>query len=141
MWSVAALAVLVTAIRMHYAPAALILLGLFSLRSGRKLTLVLAVAALVAAVGVFDAVTWNGGLFHSYVVNIAYNLVAGGLRASESPPWQFLWWLALAGAGLNLLVIALALRDPRRYGLLLCGSTATRARWIDHGSGSSWDTR
>ena len=33
--------------------------------------LVLAVAALVAAVG----------LFHSYVVNIAYNLVAGGLRA------------------------------------------------------------
>ena len=73
----------------------------------------------VAAVGVFDAVTWNGGLFHSYVVNIAYNLVAGGLRAGESPPWQFLWWLALAGAGLNLLVIALALRDPRRYGLLL----------------------
>jgi hypothetical protein len=58
--------------------------------------LVLAVAALVAAVGVFDAVTWNGGLFHSYVVNIAYNLVAGGLRAGESPPWQFLWWLALA---------------------------------------------
>ena len=43
--------------------------------------LVLAVAALVAAVSVFDAVTWNGGLFHSYVVNIAYNLVAGGLRA------------------------------------------------------------
>ena len=42
------------------------------------------------------AVTWNGGLFHSYVVNIAYNLVAGGLRAGESPPWQFLWWLALA---------------------------------------------
>ena len=118
-WSVAALAVLVTAIRMHYAPAALILLGLFFLRSGRKLMLTLAVAALVAAVGVFDAVTWNGGLFHSYGVNIAYNLVAGGLRAGESPPWQFLWWLALAGAGLNLLVIALALRDPRRYGLLL----------------------
>ena len=104
-WSVAALAVLVTAIRMHYAPAAAILLGLFFLRSGRKLPLVLAVAALVAAVGVFDAVTWNGGLFHSYGVNIAYNLVAGGSRAGESPPWQFLWWLVLAGAGLNLLLI------------------------------------
>ncbi len=118
-WSVAALAVVVTAIRMHYAPAALILLGLFFLRSGRKLPLVLAVAALVAAVGVFDAVTWNGGLFHSYGVNIAYNLIVGGSRAGESPPWQFLWWLVLAGAGINLLVIALALRDPRRYGLLL----------------------
>ena len=108
-WSVAALAVLVTAIRMHYAPAAAILLGLFFLRSGRKLPLVLAVAALVAAVGVFDAVTWNGGLFHSYGVNIAYNLVAGGSRAGESPPWQFLWWLALAGAGLNLLLIGVSI--------------------------------
>ena len=118
-WSVAALAVLVTAIRMHYAPAAAILLGLFFLRTGRKLMLTLSAAALVAAVGVFDAITWSGGLFHSYVVNIAYNLVAGGLRAGESPPWQFLWWLTLAGAGLNLLVVAVALRDPRRYGLLL----------------------
>ena len=40
---------------MHYAPAAAILLGLFFLRSDRKLSLVLAVAALVAAVGLFDA--------------------------------------------------------------------------------------
>ena len=81
--------VLVTAIRMHYAPAALILLGLFFLRSGRKLMLVLAVGALIVGVGVFDAATWNGGLLHSYVVNVAYNLVAGGLRAGESPPWQY----------------------------------------------------
>jgi len=118
-WAVAAPAVLVPAIRMHYAPAALILLGLFFLRSGSKIMIVLAVGAVVAAVGVFDAMSWNGGLFHSYVVNIGFNLVAGGLRAGESPPWQFVWWLTFAGAGLNVLVIALALRDPRRYGLLL----------------------
>ena len=115
--TVAALAVLVTAIRMRYAPAASILLGLFFVRSGRRLMLVLAVAALVAAVGVFDAVTWSGGLFHSYGVNIAYNLVAGGLRAGESPPWQFLWWLALAGAGLNLLLIGADLATRLTAGL------------------------
>ena len=118
-WAVAALAVLVTAIRMHYAPAALILLGLFFLRSGRKLMLVVAAGALIAGVGVFDAVTWNGGLFHSYVVNVGYNLVAGGLRAGESPPWQYVWWLTFAGAGLSLLAVVAALREPRRYGLLL----------------------
>ena len=119
LWSMATLAVLVAAIRMHYAPPALLLLGLFFLRTEKKLALTLVAAALLAAVGVFDAITWGGGLFHSYVINIGFNVIASGLRAGESPPWQFLWWLLLSGAGLSLLTMALAVRELRRYGLLL----------------------
>ena len=119
LWSMAALAVLVAAIRMHYAPPALLLLGLFFLRTRKKLALTLVAAALLAAVGVFDAITWGGGLFHSYVINIGFNFIASGLRAGESPPWQFLWWLLLSGAGLSLVTMALAVREPRRYGFLL----------------------
>ena len=119
LWAMAALAVLVAAIRMHYAPPALLLLGLFFLRTQKKLALTLAAAALLAAVGVFDAITWGGGLFHSYVINIGFNFIASGLRTGESPPWQFIWWLLLSGAGLSLVTMALAVRELRRYGLLL----------------------
>ena len=41
-------------------------------------------ATVFVAVGVFDAITWNGGLFHSYIVNIRVNLALGDLRAGES---------------------------------------------------------
>ena len=118
-WTVALLAVLVAAIRLQYAPLALFALGLFFLRTRKKLQLTFAATAFLVAVGVFDALTWDAGLFHSYLVNIRVNLVLGDLRAGESPVWQFLWWLALAGAGLSLLSVALGSRDVRRYGLLL----------------------
>ena len=118
-WTVALLAVLVAAIRVQYAPLALFALGLFFLRTRKKLQLTFAATAFLVAVGVLDALTWDAGLFHSYIVNIRVNLVLGDLRAGESPAWQFLWWLALAGAGLSLLSVALGLRDVRRYGLLL----------------------
>ena len=83
--------------------------------------LLLAATAAVAccAVGVFDALAWDGGLFHSYVTNVRFNLVLGEMRTGESPAYQFLWWLTLAGGGFSVLSLAGALRSPRRYGLLL----------------------
>ena len=116
--AVAVLAVLVAAIRVQYAPLALVVLGLFFFRTGKKTQLVLAAATVFVAIGVFDAITWGGGLFHSYIVNIRVNLVLGDLRAGESPAWQFLYWLLIANMGLVALC-ALALPDLRRYGLLL----------------------
>ena len=116
--TVAVLAVLTAAIRVQYAPLALIVLGLFFLQTKKKMQLVLAAAAVFVAVGIFDAITWDGGLFHSYVVNIRVNFALGDLRAGESPAWQFLYWLLIANMGLIALCV-LALPDLRRYGFLL----------------------
>ena len=118
-WTAAFLAVLTTAIRLQYAPAALLLLGVVFLRTGKKLQLTLAAAVFTAAIGVFDAVTWDGGLFHSYVTNIRYNLMLDPIRTGESPAYQFLLWLIPASLGLILLCVAAALRRLRRYGFLL----------------------
>ena len=41
------------------------------------------------------------------------------MRAGESPAYQFLLWLTLAGLGLSVLCVAAALRHLRRYGFLL----------------------
>ena len=117
--TVAVLAVLVAAIRMQYAPLAALVLGLFFLHTERKLQLVLTAAAVFAGVGVFDAITWDAGLFHSYVVNLSVNFALGELRAGESPAWQYAWWLLVASMGLAALCAVAALRDFRRYGLLL----------------------
>ena len=116
--TVAVLAVLVAAIRVQYAPLALVILGLVFLRTGKKVQLALAAVAVFVAVGVFDAITWDGGLFHSYIVNIRVNLALGDLRAGESPAWQFLYWLLIANMGLVALCV-LALPDLRRYGFLM----------------------
>ena len=118
-WQAAGLAVLVVAIRVQYAPVAMVLLGVVFLRTRFKLLIALAAASALFAVGVFDAVTWEGGLFHSYVTNVRFNLVLGEMRAAESPAWQFLWWLTLAGGGLGVLCLAASLWRPARYGLLL----------------------
>ena len=122
-WQAAALAVLAAAVRLQYAPVALLLLAIVFLRTRLKLLLVAVAAVASAAVGVFDALVWDGGLFHSYVTNVRFNLILGGMRTGESPAYQFLWWLTLAGGGLSVLSLAGALRAPRRYGLLL-GLTA-----------------
>ena len=118
-WTAAFLAVLTAAVRLQYAPAALLLLGIVFLRTGKRIQLTLAAAGFAAAFGVFDAVTWNGGLFHSYVTIVRYHLMVGPLRTGESPAHQYLLWLTLAGLGLSLLCVAAALRRPRRYGFLL----------------------
>ncbi|MCY4373693.1 MAG: hypothetical protein OXC31_07920 [Spirochaetaceae bacterium] len=114
-----ALTVLATAIRLQYAPVALLLLAIVFLRSRLKPWLVVGAAAAFCAVGVFDALAWAGGLFHSYVTNVRFNLILGEMRVGESPAYQFLWWLVLAGGGLSVLSLVAALRAPRRYGLLL----------------------
>ena len=113
------LACLTAAIRLQYAPLALVLLGIVFLRTGKRIQLTLAAAGFAAAFGVFDAVVWDGGLFHSYVINLRYNLILGAMRTGESPAYQFLLWLTLAGVGLSLLCVAVALRHLRRYGFLL----------------------
>ena len=120
-WLVALLAVLTAAIRMQYAPLALALLGLVFLRSEKHAKMQLAVAAVAffLAVGIFDAVAWDAGLFHSYLVNVHFNLAFAVMRSGSSPAYQFLWWLSYYSMGLFLLCIAPALRDFRRYGLSL----------------------
>ena len=118
-WQAAGLAVLTAAVRLQYAPVALLLLGIVFLRTRRRLLLVLASATAFGIVGVFDALAWEGGLFHSYLTNVRFNLILGEMRTSESPPYQFLWWLTLAGGGLSVLSIAGSLRSPKRYALVL----------------------
>ncbi len=123
-WPLAAVAVLAAALRLQYAPIALLLLGMAFIRSHHKLHLLLASALLLLALGVFDAVTWDAVLFHSYLTNIRYNLsfpfFAGG-DGEISPFYKYVWWLTLATAALAPLCIAasLAAGGWRRYGLLL----------------------
>ena len=118
-WLAAGLAVLVGAIRMQYAPVALVLLLIVFLRTRRKLLLASATAALAFAVGIFDALTWDAGLFHSYVTNLRFNLIDSGSLSGTGPVYQLPVWFAIAGGGLSVLCLAGALRSPRRYGLLL----------------------
>jgi hypothetical protein len=118
-WHAAGLAVLSVATRMQYAPVALILLAVVFVRTHQKMLLALASTALLFAVGFFDALSWNGDLFHSYVTNLRFNLLAGEEFVGADPAYQLLWWFALAGGGLSVLCLVGALRWPRRYGLLL----------------------
>ncbi len=120
-WLVALLAVLTAAIRMQYAPLALALLGLFFFRAGKesRISLAIATGAFFLAVGVFDAVTWDAGLFHPYLANIHFNLALEDVRSGSNPAYQFLSWLLFTSGGLILICVAPALRDLRRYGFAL----------------------
>ena len=120
-WLAVFLAVLATAIRIQYAPIALGLLGLFFLCPGpgasrRWAHLLLAAAVFFLAVGVFDALTWNAGLFQSYVNYLSLNFSLP--EFGGSPAYQYLWWLALASGGLTVLCMLAAPFDLRRYGFL-----------------------
>ena len=118
-WLAVFLLVMVTALRIQYIPVAFILLSLFFFRTKKKTQFALAVTAFVVAVGVFDAVTWNSGLFHSYINYLRYHQAWQGLDVGHHPLYQHLVWLALASMGLVLLSLALSLMDVRRYGFLL----------------------
>ena len=118
-WLMALIAVLAAAVRLQYAPIALLLLGVFFLRTEKRIHLAVAAGVFLLAVGLFDAMTWDGGLFHSYIANIRFNLIVDQGRAGESPGYQFLWWFLLASVGLGALCVVVALRDLRRYGFLL----------------------
>ena len=140
-WLVAFLAVLAAAIRLQYAPLAFMLLGLVFLRTEKKWQMAVAVTAFFLATGLFDMVTWNlaagsfgeaaweRGLFHSYLTNIRVNFALGESWQVIHPAWQYLLWLLYAGAGLPLLCAAGALREPRRYGLLLLHSLQTHKEY------------
>ena len=119
-WPAAFLSVLAAAVRIQYAPLALALLGVLFLRVGKgaKAQLVLAATVCSLAVGVFDAVSWDAGLFHSYYTYLRFNLLVD--RSAEARPvYEYLWWLLLTGGGVSAWCLAVALRDLRRYGLLL----------------------
>ncbi len=120
-WLAALLAVLAAAVRLQYAPFALVLLGLWLLRAGKAARVHAAVAATVflLAVGVFDAVTWDAGLFQSYVNNLRFNLGLERTAYETKPVYQYLVWLLFAGGGLSVSCAAAALSGPRRYGFLL----------------------
>ncbi len=118
-WLMALIAVIAAAVRLQYAPIALLLLGVFFLRTEKRVHLAVAAGVFLLAVGLFDAMTWDGGLFHSYIANIRFNLIVDQGRAGESPGYQFLWWFLLASVGLGALCVVVALRDVRRYGFLL----------------------
>ena len=118
-WSAALLAVLAAAVRVQYAPLALALLGLVLVRTKRRAQLVVAAAGCALAIGAFDAITWDGGLFHSYITNVRFNLALGEMLADEKPTYQYLEWLLLAGGGLSALAAGAALFNPRRYAFLL----------------------
>ena len=120
-WLAALLAVLAAAVRLQYAPFALVLLGLWFLHAGKAARVHAAVAATVFlfAVGVFDAVTWDAGLFQSYVNNLRFNLGLERTEYETKPVYQYLVWLLFAGGGLSALCAAAALSAPRRYGFLL----------------------
>ena len=118
-WPAAVLAVLAGAVRLQYSAVASLLLGIVLVRTAKRTRLVLIAAGLALAVGIFDAIAWDGHLFHSYVTNVRYNLILGPMRAGESPPWQYLEWLLLASCGLGVLCVAGAAWRPGRYGLLL----------------------
>ncbi len=115
----AVLTVLAAAIRLQYAPVAVVLFAIVLLRAKHRPALLLTSGALVLAVGAFDAATWDAGLFHSYVTNIRFNLAMAEFRAGESPGWQYLAWLITAHGGLSVLCVVAAAFAPRRYALLL----------------------
>ena len=120
-WLAAFLAVLAAAVRIQYAPFALALLGLFFLRAGKTARLHVAAAAVLFlfAIGLFDAVTWDAGLFQSYVNNLRFNLGLERTAYETKPVYQYLAWLLFTGGGLSALCVAAGLSAPRRYGFLL----------------------
>lgn len=113
------LTVLAAAIRLQYAPVAVVLFAIMLLRAKHRPTLLLAGGALVLAVGAFDAASWDAGLFHSYVMNVHFNFDIDEFRVGESPAWQYLAWLVTAHGGLSVLCVLAAAFAPRRYALLL----------------------
>ena len=118
-WLSALVAVLASAVRVQYAPLAFGMLAVLFIRTRKRVQLVIAAAAFALAVGAFDAITWDGGLFHSYTTNVRFNLLWGEMRSGESPAYQYLEWLLLAGGGLSAIAAGAALLKPRRYGFLL----------------------
>ena len=119
-WTLALLAVATGALRLPYAPLALLVLAYAWRRcataEARK-ALVLGTVALAAAVGVADGALWDAAPFHSYFTFFAWN--AAMPRFGETPLWLAALWFPLATAGLGPLVLLLGVFQWRRYALPL----------------------
>ena len=112
--------VLVAAVRFHYLPVVgLVLLAEFLRVDGRtRVAMIVAAAAGVLVVGLFEIATW-GGFLRSYWVNLKVNLLLSTGRGDESSPLHFIFWLCLASGGLFLLAAAGAGRWHRRKFLIV----------------------
>ena len=126
LWAIAGLAVLAAAVRFQYAPIAAILLLIGLLRCEniqRKLELIIAAAIFLFAVGIFDGLTWDGILFHSYITNLQFNWnYPFAQTTSIFPFYQFFWWLTLASFGLAIICLIggfYSRINLHRYALLL----------------------
>lgn len=114
----AVLIVMVAAIRMQYAPIALILfayIAFYKLNSNKdRSTFCFAAFCAFLAVGFFDYITW-GNWFQSYIANIIYNAKLSLFYVDQSVSYQFLIWMNMAGFGLPILFLLLSWRKINRY--------------------------
>ena len=113
------LAILAAAVRLQYAPIAFFIIGMFFLRTNNRIHLSVATFLFAGMIGIFDALTWDAGLFHSYILNIRVNLAMGDLRTVDSPPWQFLYWIVVRSTGLAAICLLASIPNFRRYAFLL----------------------
>jgi len=127
LFAAGALLALGAAVRMQYAPAALLLLALRSLSLRREQLIALwgGAAALVMLVGILEWLTW-GAPFHSYLINYLVNIsVSVGGSAGDSSYWRLPGQLLAAGFCAPALAFLLGakLRGPARLLLLLSAVT------------------
>ncbi len=125
LFAIGLLAALSGAVRLQYAPVALLLLLLrsVSLRNGVAglVSLWAGAGLLTLLVGIFEWQTW-GAPFHSYLSNFFINLAIDPARAGESSRWLLLGQLAAASGGMALIAFAAALPRGRRHLLILVTS-------------------
>jgi len=122
-----ALLTLCAAVRLQYAPAALLLLALRSLSLQRAQLAALwgGAAVLAVLVGILEWLTW-GAPFHSYMTNFLVNYKEIFLSGSGgSSRWRLPGQLLAAGGGVSALAFYFGakLRGPARLLLLLSAVT------------------
>ena len=126
LFTVGLLAALSGAIRLQYAPLALLLMLLRSLQL-RGLVSGLAslwggALLLTVLVGILEWQTW-GAPFHSYLTNFFVNIALDASRTGESSRWLLLGQLTAASGGAAVIAFATAIH--RRHALILLLSAVT----------------
>jgi phosphatidylinositol glycan class B len=110
-----ALVGLALGLRIHLAPAVVMLAVLAFVRARRRaVSFVGAIVVVLLALGVLDWITW-GAPFASYATTIRTNLIQGVAQRYGVAPW-WAYFAAIAGAwrAAGLIVVALALVGARR---------------------------
>ncbi len=116
---IAALGVLLVAIRFHYAFMLALVWSIPFFRPDNRfrLTMLFVGFAGLMAIGLFEFFVW-GNLFHSYWVNLKANLIIITNRI-ESNPLFYLLWLVIASGGSFLISLVAGLNLRRRGFFLL----------------------